>query len=333
MTAGATRLRKDDNVTDILAIGNFTSAEHDALGAMGAKIVADMATAIALPEPDRAGARAIAYKSGTPFGAAQMAAFPGLGLISNFGVGFDAIDIDAASGAGIQVTNTPDVLNDDVADLAVAMLLMQGRRLVQAEAYARSGDWGQKGEFPLARKISGGRAGILGLGRIGFDIARRLAAFDMDIHYWSRREKEAPGWTYHADPVALASAVDYLIVAVVGGEETKGIVSAEVLDALGPDGIVVNISRGTTIDEGAMLDRLEDGRLAGAGLDVFLNEPKIDPRFSALDNVVLQPHIGSATQATRAEMARLQRDNITAFLAGRPVLTQVNDLTRTGDAT
>lgn len=318
-------------MTDILAIGNFTPAEQTALEPMGARIVVDMATALALPEADRAEFRAIAYKSGTPFGAEQMAAFSGLGLISNFGVGYDAINVGAATARSIQVTNTPDVLNDDVADLAVAMLIMQGRRMVQAEAHARSGAWARKEEFPLSRKISGGRAGILGLGRIGRDIARRLAAFDMDIHYWSRSRKETPDWTYHADPVALAAAVDYLIVAVVGGEETRGLVSADVLDALGPDGIVVNIARGTVIDEGAMLDRLEDGRLAGAGLDVFLNEPDIDARFAALDNVVLQPHIGSATHATRAEMARLQRDNITAFMGGQPVLTPVNEVTASGE--
>lgn len=311
-------------MTEILAIGNFTPADRQALDAMGARVVGDMATAIALPEADRNGVRAIAYKSGTPFGTDQMTAFAGLGLISNFGVGYDAIDIDVATAHGIFVTNTPDVLNDDVADLAVAMLIMQGRQMVRTEAHVRSGAWARDGEFPMGRKISGGRAGILGLGRIGQAIARRLVAFDMEIHYWSRREKDVPDWTFHADPAALAEAVDYLIIAVVGGEETRGLVSAEVLDALGPDGIVINIARGTVIDEGAMLDRLEDGRLAGAGLDVFLNEPDIDPRFAALDNVVLQPHIGSATVATRADMARLQRDNITAFMAGERVKTPVN---------
>lgn len=312
-------------MSEVLAIGSYKPQNEAALrAATGASFVPDMTAAQALSEEARSGIRAVAYNTGERFGPAEMDGFAGLGLISNFGVGYDAIDITAATERGILVTNTPDVLNDDVADLAVAMLLMQGRRLIQAEAYARSGNWARTGAFPLARKVSGGRAGIFGLGRIGRDIATRLAAFDMDISYWSRSEKETLGWTYFADPIALAKAVDYLIVAVVGGPETRAIVSAEVLDALGPDGIVVNISRGTTIDEGAMLDRLEDGRLAGAGLDVFLNEPDIDPRFSALDNVVMLPHIGSATHATRAEMARLQRDNITAFMEGRPVLTPVN---------
>jgi lactate dehydrogenase-like 2-hydroxyacid dehydrogenase len=188
----------------------------------------------------------------------------------------------------------------------------------------RSGAWGRDGEYPLQRKASGARAGILGLGRIGREIATRLAAFKMEIHYHSRAEKETPGWTFHADKVALARAVDFLVVALVGGPETQGYVSREVIEALGPTGVLINISRGSTIDEGALLDALEAGRLGGAGLDVFLNEPRIDPRFLALGNVVLQPHQGSATQATRAAMGQLQRDNIAAFRAGRPLLTPVN---------
>ncbi|WP_425303934.1 2-hydroxyacid dehydrogenase [Wenxinia saemankumensis] len=285
---------------------------------MGAEIVDDVRDA------PTDGVTALAWKGHGPVDGALMDRFPELGLIANYGVGYDSIDVEAASARGIAVTNTPDVLNDDVADLAVAMLLMQGRRMLQGHAHAQGG-WGGKGEFPLNRKLSGSRAGILGLGRIGHEIADRLAAFKMEIHYWSRKAKDTPaGWTFHDDPVALARAVDILVVSTVGGAATEGIVSAEVLDALGPDGIVINISRGTTIDEDALLDRLEDGRLAGAGLDVFRGEPDIDPRFSALDNVVLQPHQGSGTHATRAAMGRLQRDNVSAFLAGKPLLTQVN---------
>ena len=312
-------------MTQILGIGNYTRQEAaDLETRIGATVLPDLAAALTLCDATRAPVTAVAYKNAVPFGGPEMDAFPALGVISNYGVGYDAIDIDAATARGVAVTNTPDVLNDDVADLAVALLLAQGRQMVRADAHARSGAWAREGAMPLARKISGGRAGILGLGRIGRDIADRLAAFHMEIHYWSRSDKRIGGWTYHADPVALAAAVDYLFVAVVGGRQTQGIVSAGVLDALGPDGIVINISRGSTIDEGAMLDRLEDGRLAGAGLDVFLNEPDIDTRFAVLDNVVLQPHQGSATHTTRAAMARLQRDNITAFMEGRPLLTPVN---------
>ncbi|WP_343079065.1 2-hydroxyacid dehydrogenase [Ostreiculturibacter nitratireducens] len=277
-----------------------------------------------LPEGVRSAARALAFKGHTPVNGAHMDFLPNLGIIANYGVGFDAIDIAAATERGIKVTNTPDVLNDDVADLAVAMILAQSRRIVQGSEWVRSGNWAGKGDFALNRKVSGAKAGIVGLGRIGREIADRLAAFKMEIHYHSRGEKETPGWTFHADPVSLAKAVDYLVVALVGGKETQNYVSAEVIRALGPNGVVVNISRGTTIDEAALLDALEKGEIAGAGLDVFLNEPDIDPRFLALDNVVLQPHQGSGTVATRKAMGQLQCNNIAAFLAGRDLLTPVN---------
>jgi len=162
------------------------------------------------------------------------------------------------------------------------------------------------------------------MGRIGRDIADRLAAFKCDIHYHARSEKQTPGWTYHADPVALAQSVDFLFVALVGGAATEKYVSKEVIAALGDKGVIINISRGSTIDEEAMLDALESGALAGAGLDVFVGEPKVNPRFLKLDNVVLQPHQGSATHETRAAMAKLQRDNVAAHLAGRDLLTAVN---------
>jgi lactate dehydrogenase-like 2-hydroxyacid dehydrogenase len=268
--------------------------------------------------------RAVAFKGHAPFGHQEMALLPSLGVIANYGVGYDAIDTVAAKARRIAVTNTPDVLNDDVADLAVAMMLMQGRDMRRGDAWVRDGIWAGGGELPLNRKISGGRVGILGLGRIGREIAARLAAFKMDIHYWSRGPKKTPdGWQYHNSPDALAAAVDYLIVALVGGAQTHGIVSASVIKALGPKGVLINISRGSTVDEAALLEALEKGHLAGAGLDVFLNEPSVDPRFFSLENVVLQPHQGSGTIETRAAMAKLQRDNIAAFLDGQPLLTEV----------
>jgi lactate dehydrogenase-like 2-hydroxyacid dehydrogenase len=216
------------------------------------------------------------------------------------------------------------VLNDDVADIAVGMLLMQVREMTQAADWARSGQWKTGGEYRLNRKFSGGRAGIVGLGRIGREIANRLAAFKMDIHYYARSEKETPNWTYHADPVSLAGAVDYLIVALVGGPDTAKFVSREVIAALGPRAIIVNISRGSTIDEDAMLEALEDGKIGGAALDVFLNEPNINPRFYDLPNVVIQPHQGSGTVETREAMAALQRDNIHALMKGTALITPVN---------
>lgn len=312
-------------MTKTLAIGKQTetdlSALKDAFDPVEVTVPADIST---LDDATRAAITAVAYKGSHAFGAEQMDLLPNLALLANYGVGFDTIDISAANARNIKVTNTPDVLNDDVADLAVAMAIMQRREMVQASDWVRSGKWAEKGAYRLNTKFSGGTVGIVGLGRIGRDIANRLAAFKMEIHYFSRSEKVTPGWTYHTDPVALAGAVDTLVVALVGGPETVNFVSAQVIDALGPKGVIINISRGTTIDEAAMLDALEQGRIAGAGLDVFLSEPEIDPRFYKLDNVVLQPHQASGTHATRAAMAKLQRDNIAAFHADEPLLTPVN---------
>jgi lactate dehydrogenase-like 2-hydroxyacid dehydrogenase len=277
-----------------------------------------------LPEADRAAVKAIAYKDHASLTGAHMAALHGLGIVSNYGVGYDSIDVAAAASRGIRVTNTPGVLNDDVADLAVGLLLAQSRQIVQASDWVRSGHWVQSGALALNRKMSGRKAGIMGLGRIGREIADRLAAFKMEIHYHSRDKKDTPaGWTYHADPVDLARAVDNLVVILVGGPDTAGYVSRDVLEALGPEGILVNVSRGSTVDEAALLDLLESGGLAGAALDVYASEPDIDPRFLSLDNVLLQPHQGSGTVQTRQAMGQLQRDNIAAFLSGKPLLTPV----------
>ncbi|MFW2587724.1 2-hydroxyacid dehydrogenase [Sagittula sp. SSi028] len=265
---------------------------------------------------------AVAYKGHAPFDAQAMEALPALGLIANFGVGYDAIDVGAASERGIAVTNTPDVLNDDVADLTVGLMLGWARQMVQGHDLVASGEWGKRG-LPLARKLSGASVGIVGLGRIGREIADRLAAFKMDIHYTSRSQKDTPGWEYHSSVADMAAKVDWLVIALVGGPDTVNHVDRRALTALGPDGVVVNISRGTTVDEAAMLDLLESGGLAGAALDVFLNEPQIDARFLGLSNVLLQPHQGSATVATRRAMSELQCANIAAFLAGEPLLTPV----------
>jgi lactate dehydrogenase-like 2-hydroxyacid dehydrogenase len=313
-------------MTATLAIGTYAAVEKAALdAAFGPTYVAVPEEVLKLEAALRERITAVAFKGHHPFGAVQMAALPNLRIIANYGVGYDAIDVVAASAGDIRVTNTPDVLNDDVADLAIAMWIAQGRQMRAAEAWVRGGHWqAGKGEVPLNRKVSGGIAGIMGLGRIGHDIAHRLTGFKIDIHYHSRSEKKTPGWTYHADPVALARAVDFLFVALVGGPETQGYVSAEVIRALGPRGVLINISRGSTVDEAALLDALERGKLAGAGLDVFVGEPSIDPRFLALENVVLQPHQGSGTVETRAAMSKLQRDNIAAHFAGKVLLTPVN---------
>lgn len=312
-------------MSNVLVIGSESDAERAITeAAFGPLYSASLADVDQLSEAERGAITAIAYRGHHAFGAAEMDRFPALGLIANFGVGYDAIDTVAASARGVRVTNTPDVLNDDVADLTVLMLLAHERQYEGASRWVRDGNWSSQGNYPLGRKVSGRKVGILGLGRIGRDIADRLAAFKSEIHYFARSQKDTPGWQFHSDPVSLAESVDYLVVALVGGPDTQNFVSKAVIDALGPNGVLVNISRGSTVDEGALLDALEAKTLGGAALDVFLNEPHIDPRFLALDNVSFQPHQGSATVETRAAMAQLQRDNVSAFTTGQALLTPVN---------
>jgi lactate dehydrogenase-like 2-hydroxyacid dehydrogenase len=268
--------------------------------------------------------RGIATRGELGANAALIAACPQLEVISVYGVGYDAVDLGAAKARGIRVTNTPDVLTDDCADLAVAMLLALSRGVVGAEAWARSGAWAEKGGYPLQRKVTGKRVGILGLGRIGAAIARRLQGFDMTISYAGRSPKDMPaGWTYVADPVTLAGQVDYLVVALSATPETRHIVNAAVLAALGPKGMLINISRAPNVDEEALLNALEAGQLAGAALDVFEGEPRLNPRFLTAPNVLLQPHHASGTYETRQAMGKLVRDNLIAHFAGQPLLTPV----------
>jgi lactate dehydrogenase-like 2-hydroxyacid dehydrogenase len=267
---------------------------------------------------------AFAFKGHDVLGAAIMDAFPKLGMIANYGVGYDTIDVAYATSKGIKVSNTPDVLTDDVADLAVGMVIAGSRSMVGAHQWITSGNWAKTGAYPVQRKVSGKAIGIVGLGRIGRAVAERMQPFGGDIHYYSRGPKETPGWTYHDDIVKMAAKVDILIVTLSGGPSTIGMVGAEALKALGPEGLLVNASRGTTIDEAAMLEALENRTIRSAALDVFENEPNIDPRFMALDNVVMQPHQSSGTIETRKIMGQLQRDNLAAFFAGKPLLTPVN---------
>ncbi|RLJ58930.1 D-3-phosphoglycerate dehydrogenase [Litoreibacter meonggei] len=266
---------------------------------------------------------AFAFKGHDTLGAQTMDAFPKLGMIANYGVGYDTIDVSYAASKGIKVSNTPDVLTDDVADLAVGMIIASSRDMTGAHMWVSSGNWAKNGAYPVQRKVSGKRVGIVGLGRIGRSVAERLQPFGCDLHYYSRSPKETHGWTYHADIVAMAAAVDILVLTLSGGPETAGIVGAEALDALGPEGLLVNTSRGTTINENALLNALEARTIRAAALDVFLNEPEIDPRFLALDNVLLQPHQSSGTIETRKIMGQLQRDNLAAYFAGKPLLTPV----------
>ncbi|RMF95284.1 MAG: 2-hydroxyacid dehydrogenase [Gammaproteobacteria bacterium] len=244
--------------------------------------------------------------------------FPALELVANFGVGYDSVDTDYCRAHGITVTNTPDVLNDDVADLAIGLLLAVSRRICEADRYVRAGRW-TSGHFPLATRLSGKRLGILGLGRIGEAVARRAAAFDITVAYHNRRQRADLDYAWYPSPVELAAAVDMLIVLVPRTPATIGMVDAAVLEALGPRGILVNIARGGIVDETALLAALADGAIGGAGLDVFADEPNVPPEFFQYDNVVLTPHVGSATQETREAMAAVVLQNIVAFFRGEPL--------------
>jgi len=253
---------------------------------------------------------------------ALMDQLPKLEIISNFGVGVDAIDLAAARKRKVIVTNTPDVLNDCVADTAMALVLNTLRRFPQAENYLRAGQWATRGAYPLTTSLGGKTLGVLGLGRIGEAIAKRAEAFGMKIRYHNRNRKPV-AWPYDASAVALATNADVLLLAAPGGAETMRIVNAEVLDALGPNGYVVNIARGSLIDEPVLLRYLREGKIAGAGLDVFDGEPKIDPAWFSVENAVLVPHVGSATEETRTAMGALQVENLRLHFAGKPVKTPV----------
>ncbi|WP_029041941.1 2-hydroxyacid dehydrogenase [Cucumibacter marinus] len=251
-------------------------------------------------------------------------ACPALEIISVYGVGYDAVDLEVCRERGVRVTNTPDVLTSDVADFGMAMLLGLSRGLIEGDAWVRKGHWLRDGNLPLKTRVWGKRVGILGLGRIGFELGKRLAAFDMDVAYSDLAEKEyAPDWTFVAEPVALAARSDILFVALSATAATRHIVGQEVIEALGPQGMIINVSRASNIDEDALIDALATGRLGAAALDVFEGEPEIDPRFLDLPNVLLQPHQASGTTETRKAMGQLLRDNLTAHFAGRDLITPV----------
>jgi hydroxypyruvate reductase len=265
--------------------------------------------------------RAVASFGPTPVDGALMDALPKLEIVSNFGVGVDQIDLDAAKKRNVIVTNTPDVLNECVADTAIALVLCTLKKLPQSDAYTRAGKWLQA-PFPLTTSMGGKTLGILGLGRIGDAIAKRAMACGMKIRYHNRRKKDV-AFPYDPDPVTLAKNSDVLMIVTPGGAETQNLVSTKVLDAVGPKGYVVNIARGSVVDEPVLLRYLQENRIAGAGLDVFADEPRVPPEFFKLDNVVLFPHVGSATVETRKAMGDLQIENLRRHFAGQPVLTRV----------
>ena len=266
--------------------------------------------------------RAIATNGVLGADAELINACPRLEIIACFGVGFDAIDLNSARARGIRVTNTPDVLTEDVADMAFALILASWRRIVEGDAHVRSGAW-TRGALPLGRSLNGKRLGILGYGRIGRAIARRAPVFGLSVAYCDLAKDPGSPDAYHADAVSLARASDILVAATAGGASTRDLVGAQVFDALGPDGLFVNVSRGTVVDKAALIAALEEKRIGGAALDVFWNEPDIDPRLLGCANAILQPHHASGTIEARKAMGKLVRDNLAAHFAGRPLPTPV----------
>jgi lactate dehydrogenase-like 2-hydroxyacid dehydrogenase len=279
-----------------------------------APVLADLA--------DPAGVEVAVVGGGAPAGATEMDALPDLRAIVNFGVGYDNVDVEEAARRGIVVSNTPDVLTDAVADLAVFLVVDVLRGITAADRFVRRGAWARGEQAPLTRDVRGAVVGVLGLGRIGTAAARRLEAFGAVVHYHARSPKDV-AWTYHASPVELAAASDVLVVLTPGGADTERLVDAAVLDALGPEGHLVNVARGSVVDEEALVEALEEGRIAGAGLDVFADEPHVPAALLERDDVVLLPHVGSATTQTREAMGRLVLDNVDAFLHRGDLVTPV----------
>tara|TARA_R110002020_G_scaffold84230_2_gene208789 strand:- start:1188 stop:2162 length:975 start_codon:yes stop_codon:yes gene_type:complete len=285
-------------------------------------VTIDAADAALLDSEARARISGIA--SATTIDAGFIDAFPNLKIIANFGVGYDIVDARHAATRGVMVTNTPDVLSDEVADTTIGLLLNTLREFPKAEAYLRAGRWAAEGAYPLTSLTLRGRtAGIFGLGRIGLAIARRLEAFGLPIHYHTRNKRDDVEYTWHDSLSSLAKAVDTLIVVVPGGAATEKAVNAGILDALGSNGVLISVGRGSTIDEPALIEALKDRRIAAAGLDVFANEPNVPQALIDLPNACLLPHVASASVSTRNAMADLVVDNLAAWFDGRPALTPV----------
>ena len=254
---------------------------------------------------------------------ALIAQLPALEVVSIMGVGYDKVDVAAAKERGIPVTHTPNVLNDEVADLAIGLMLSVARRIPLADRYVREGKWESQGNMPLARKMSGARLGIIGLGRIGQAIAKRAQAFDMSIAYTGRTQRTEIPHPYYPSAKELAANVDFLVAITPGGEGTRKMIDREVLRALGPRGFLINVARGTVVDESALIEALRAGEIAGAGLDVFEDEPRVPQALREMVNVVLTPHMASATHETRQAMADLALANLQAHFAGKPLLSPV----------
>ena len=261
----------------------------------------------------------------------MMDLMPNLEIIANFGVGYDRVDAAEAARRGIMITNTPDVLTEEVADLALGLLVATVRQIPQVDRYLRAGKWLEK-EYPLTATLRGRTVGILGLGRIGKAIATRLEAFGLGIVYYGRRKQEDVPYRFYSDLLAMARDVDTLMIVIPGGDETKHVVNAEVLKALGPNGILINVARGTVVDERALIQALRDKTILTAGLDVFEDEPRVPQELMDMDHVVLLPHVGSASVHTRNAMGQLVVDNLVSWFSGKGPLTPVAETPWNGRA-
>lgn len=250
-----------------------------------------------------------------------IASLPALELIAVFGVGYDGVDVAAAAEHQVAVTHTPGVLTDDVADLAIGLMLATSRQIVAAQQFIQQGKW-QQGGYPWTRKVSGSRLGIVGLGRIGLAVAKRAQGFDMSIAYCNRAPLDVP-WQYQPDLLTLAQQSDFLLVCTPGDAANRHLINRAVLDALGSEGTLINISRGSVVDQQALIAALDAGTLGGAGLDVFEHEPSVPEGLQHRANVVITPHMASATWSTRQAMSQLVLDNVSAFFAGKSLVTPI----------
>ena len=266
------------------------------------------------------------YTNGSNWISAMLEDLPNLEMVACTSTGYDEFDIEDVKKHGVRVSSSPELTAVDVADMAMALMLGAARRLTWAERYVRSGQWIIDGKAPLTRRVTGKKVGVVGLGAIGREFAERAAGFKMDISYQGPRKKDDVPYRYYADPVAMARDVDFLVVACIGGPTTVGVVNAEVLKALGPDGIVVNVARGTCIDGPALLGALRNGTIGGAGLDCHPMEPADPKIYEGLENVVLTPHFGSGTPDTRLDMSNLAIANLLAYFAGKPLLSPIPEI-------
>jgi lactate dehydrogenase-like 2-hydroxyacid dehydrogenase len=317
--SGGCRKKKERNVP--VEIAHAYPLPDVTLAALKASFNAhEVSPGRSLPAGIAGGIRGFARGAHGPVDAAMLDLFPNLEIVANFGVGYDGIDLKHAASRGIIVTNTPDVLTEETADTALGLLLNTVREFPAAERHLRAGKWAKEGAYRLTQSMRNRTVGIVGLGRIGKAIARRLDAMSVPVVYHGRNRQDPAPWPYYADLRAMAEAVDVLLIVIPGNAATRNLIDANILEALGANGILINVGRGTVVDEPALIAALRKGTILAAGLDVFPDEPRVTPALIDLPNAVLFPHVGSATLHTRAAMGQLMIDNLKSWFAeGRPL--------------